>query len=103
MDKNQELAELKRELAALGKQVARLAKQSRDVGAEIIEEEMENAEESLASWMNRVKDYSATGKRKVREAAQSTQAYAEENPWHMAAAAGALGLLVGFLASRSRD
>lgn len=103
MERNTELKDLKRDLEALRKDVSQLVSKGIDRGEELFEDEVEDAREKMMHLMSKARHYGEMGREKAKQAAEKTQAYAEENPWQVAAVAGALGLLIGFLVRKSRD
>jgi ElaB/YqjD/DUF883 family membrane-anchored ribosome-binding protein len=99
MEKTPSITQLAKELEELRKQVARVVEEGKQVGNDTVEEvdyELENLKEKLSRYLQ-------AGKEKAASAAKKSQDYVDENPWKVAAAAGVIGLVVGFLASRSRD
>lgn len=57
-------------------------------------------EAKLVAARARLAELSDTTCEKTKEAAQAADAYAKENPWKVAGAAAAVGLLVGILTRR---
>ncbi len=103
MERNTELKDLKRDLEALRRDVSQLVGKGVEKGEELFEEEVEDAREKMMHLMSKARHYGEMGREKAKLAADKTQAYAEENPWQVAAVAGAVGLLLGFLIRKSRD
>ncbi|CAN5194650.1 hypothetical protein BH11PAT4_BH11PAT4_5990 [soil metagenome] len=103
MERNPEFNELKKDLETLRKDVASMLKAGRAEAEDVVTDELEDAKRDFKQLVGKLREYGATGKEKATQAAEKTQAYAQENPWHIAAAAGAVGLLVGILAKKSRE
>jgi ElaB/YqjD/DUF883 family membrane-anchored ribosome-binding protein len=68
------------------------------------QEQLSRLRERVQSGAQRLKTSAVEGQRQVRaaagRAAEQADEYAHENPWQVAAIAGAVGLLVGVLISR---
>ena len=67
-------------------------------------EDLSALKERVQGGAQRLKETAAEREQQLREVAESAAAradsYAHENPWHVAAIAGALGLALGVLISR---
>lgn len=103
MENNENLERLQQEMSLLKKQIERITKKSEDLTEGVLSEGLAEVEDTLSVMKDGLKNYTEKGKEKIREASQKTQAYAEENPWNVALIAGAVGLVIGYIATRKRD
>jgi ElaB/YqjD/DUF883 family membrane-anchored ribosome-binding protein len=99
-----EINELKAELADLSAQLKAISSDVAEEGASEARARLEEFRDQLDDMMERGKERARYVGEKTREAAAHADEYAKDHPWTVAAAATALGVLVGALVSRrNRD
>ncbi len=99
-----------REIEALRKEIAsmtgRLEKLSRGAQAELgerFDDAVNVTREKVSGIMQDVRERGRTAKDSVTAVGKKADDYARENPWQTVAVATAVGLLIGWMASREKE
>jgi ElaB/YqjD/DUF883 family membrane-anchored ribosome-binding protein len=92
-----EMENIQRQLAELTERLTELSADTADDATDF----MENTREHLEEAVRMIKEKSGEAKERVVKAGKDANTYVHENPWQTAAIAGATGILIGLLLSRS--
>lgn len=102
MASKKQLRELKALIAELGSKLGEVSEDTKDELLEESAELMEAFKEKLTDRVAMARERGRQAMEQARAAGRQADEYIHENPWHVAAGAAVLGILIGLMMSGKR-